>query len=46
MKVPTEEVFRQELEPYLKSAEINQQEYDTILDTWNTELDKIQGKTR
>ena len=46
MKIPTAEMFRQELEPYLKSAEISQPEYDIILSTWNDELTKIQGKTK
>lgn len=46
MKTPTEEIFRQELNPYLKSAEITPEEYDIILSAWRDELDKIQGKTK
>jgi len=44
MKVPVPEMFRRELELYLKSGEISQQEHDTIFDAWSYELDKIQGK--
>jgi hypothetical protein len=46
MKIPTTEMFQRELEPYLKNGEIDQQEYDTILNTWTKELDKIQGKIK
>jgi hypothetical protein len=44
MKMPTSEMFRQELDPYLKNSEINQQECDIIFDAWTNELSTIQGK--
>lgn len=44
MNIPTVDMFRRELEPYAKTGEISQEEYDIILDTWTNELNRIQGK--
>jgi len=44
MNIPTVDIFRRELEPYVKTGEISQEEYVIILDTWTNELNRIQGK--
>ena len=44
MNIPTVDMFRRELEPYVKTGEISQEEYVIILDTWTNELNRIQGK--
>ena len=46
MKVPTQLMFKNELQQYIDSGEISPEQSEQILQVWNMELDRIQGRIR